>query len=126
MTPPAAIIQALWLAHWNSAAEEKDMGRAVRGGGTPSPVSAAGSPWRCARPGEQRLLDPGQEAEVRHRICRHAPDELDLPFALWPDLNSTESQPAEFAATIQLARRLWCQRRLRSRKAPPGQWFNSG
>ena len=35
------------------------------------------------RPGEQRLLTPAQEAEIQELICRHAPDELGLPFALW-------------------------------------------
>ena len=30
-----------------------------------------------------RLLDAAQEAEVQRLICRHTPDELDLPFALW-------------------------------------------
>jgi transposase len=38
---------------------------------------------RGAAPGHARLLDPGQEAEVRALIRRHTPDELDLPFALW-------------------------------------------
>jgi transposase len=28
-------------------------------------------------------LDAGQEAEVRRLICRHTPDEVGLPFALW-------------------------------------------
>jgi transposase len=35
------------------------------------------------KPGEQRLLDPTQEAEIQALIRRHTPDELDLPFALW-------------------------------------------
>src|SRR5215218_2254661 len=38
---------------------------------------------RGRKPGEQRLLDAAQEAEVQELIRRHAPDELDLPFALW-------------------------------------------
>jgi transposase len=38
---------------------------------------------RGRKPDEQRLLDAAQEAEVRRQICRHTPDELDLPFALW-------------------------------------------
>jgi transposase len=38
---------------------------------------------RGRKPDEQRLLDAAQEAEVRRLICRHTPDELDLPFALW-------------------------------------------
>jgi transposase len=38
---------------------------------------------RGRRPDEQRLLDPGREVEVRRLICRHTPDELGLPFALW-------------------------------------------
>jgi transposase len=38
---------------------------------------------RGRKPEEQRLLDATQEAEVRRLICRHTPDELDLPFALW-------------------------------------------
>ena len=38
---------------------------------------------RGRRPDEQRLLDAAQEAEVRNLICRHTPDELGLPFALW-------------------------------------------
>jgi len=32
---------------------------------------------------EQRLLDAAQEAEVQGLVCRHTPDELDLPVALW-------------------------------------------
>src|SRR5919205_2494411 len=35
------------------------------------------------KPGEQRLLDPTQEAEIQALIRRHTPDKLDLPFALW-------------------------------------------
>src|SRR3954463_6965244 len=38
---------------------------------------------RGRRPDEQRLLDAAQEAEILRLICRHTPDELDLPFALW-------------------------------------------
>ena len=38
---------------------------------------------RGRKPDEQRLLDAAQEAEVRWLICRHTPDELGLPFALW-------------------------------------------
>ena len=38
---------------------------------------------RGRRPDEQRLLDAAQEAEARGLICRHTPDELGLPFALW-------------------------------------------
>jgi transposase len=38
---------------------------------------------RGRKPDEQRLLDADQEAEVRGLICRHTPDALDLPFALW-------------------------------------------
>lgn len=38
---------------------------------------------RGRRPDEQRLLDAGQEAEIRRLICRHAPDEVGLAFALW-------------------------------------------
>jgi transposase len=38
---------------------------------------------RGRKPDEQRLLDTEQEAEVRRLICRHTPDELNLPFALW-------------------------------------------
>jgi transposase len=38
---------------------------------------------RGRRPDEQRLLDAAQEAEVQGLICRHTPDELGLPFALW-------------------------------------------
>ena len=38
---------------------------------------------RGRKPDEQRLLDAAQEAAVRWLICRHTPDELDLPFALW-------------------------------------------
>ncbi len=38
---------------------------------------------RGRKPDEQRLLEAGQEAEVRRLIRRHTPDELDLPFALW-------------------------------------------
>jgi transposase len=38
---------------------------------------------RGRKPDEQRLLDAAQEAELRRLICRHTPDELDLPFALW-------------------------------------------
>src|SRR3712207_1946458 len=38
---------------------------------------------RGRKPGEQRLLDASQEAEVRGLIRRHTPDEVGLPFALW-------------------------------------------
>ena len=38
---------------------------------------------RGRKPDEQRLLSAAQEAEVQGLIRRHAPDELDLPFALW-------------------------------------------
>jgi len=38
---------------------------------------------RGRKPDEQRLLDAEQEAEVRRLICRHTPDKLALPFALW-------------------------------------------
>jgi transposase len=38
---------------------------------------------RGRKPDEQRLLDAAPEAELRRLICRHTPDELDLPFALW-------------------------------------------
>src|SRR3712207_9211876 len=38
---------------------------------------------RGRKPGEQRLLDPAQEAEVQALIRHHTPDELGLPFALW-------------------------------------------
>jgi transposase len=38
---------------------------------------------RGRKPDEQRLLGPDQEAEARGLICRHTPDELGLPFALW-------------------------------------------
>jgi transposase len=38
---------------------------------------------RGRKPNEQRLLDAAQEAEIRRLICRHPPDALDLPFALW-------------------------------------------
>jgi transposase len=38
---------------------------------------------RGPEPGTGRFLDRAQEAEVRDLIRRHAPDELDLPFALW-------------------------------------------
>jgi transposase len=38
---------------------------------------------RGRRPDEQRLLGAGQEAAIRHLICGHTPDEVDLPYALW-------------------------------------------
>ena len=38
---------------------------------------------RGPEPGTGRYLGARQEAEVRELICRHTPDELDLPFALW-------------------------------------------
>ena len=38
---------------------------------------------RGPAPGTGRYLDAAQEAEVRDLICRHTPDEPDLPFALW-------------------------------------------
>jgi transposase len=38
---------------------------------------------RGPAPGAGRYLDAAQEAAVRDLICRNAPDELDLPFALW-------------------------------------------
>jgi transposase len=38
---------------------------------------------RGRKPDEQRLLDAGQETESQGLICRHTPDEVGLPFALW-------------------------------------------
>src|SRR5215213_8333009 len=38
---------------------------------------------RGPEPGHGRFLDASQEREVRDLICRHSPDELDLPLALW-------------------------------------------
>jgi hypothetical protein len=38
---------------------------------------------RGPAPGTGRLLDAAQEAEIRGLICRHMPDELGLPFALF-------------------------------------------
>ena len=38
---------------------------------------------RGPAPGTGRLLEAAQEAEARALICRHTPDELGLPFALW-------------------------------------------
>jgi transposase len=38
---------------------------------------------RGRKPGEQRWLNPAQEAEIQALICHHTPDELGLPFALW-------------------------------------------
>ena len=38
---------------------------------------------RGRKPDEQRLLDTDQEAEIQALICRHTPDALGLPFALW-------------------------------------------
>ena len=38
---------------------------------------------RGPEPGTGRLLDTRQEATVRELVCRHPPDELGLPFALW-------------------------------------------
>jgi transposase len=38
---------------------------------------------RGRKPDEQRLLDAAQEAEVQDLVCRHTPDEVGLPFALW-------------------------------------------
>ena len=38
---------------------------------------------RGPEPGTGALLQAGQEAAVRALICRHTPDELGLPFALW-------------------------------------------
>ncbi len=38
---------------------------------------------RGPAPGTGRLLDAGQEAEIRDLVRRHTPDELGLPFALW-------------------------------------------
>ena len=38
---------------------------------------------RGRKPGEQRSLDPAQEAKVQELIRRHTPDELGLAFALW-------------------------------------------
>jgi transposase len=38
---------------------------------------------RGRKPDEQRLLDAVQEVEVQGLVCRHTPDELGLPFALW-------------------------------------------
>jgi transposase len=38
---------------------------------------------RGRKPGEQRWLNPAQEAEIQALICHHTPDQLGLPFALW-------------------------------------------
>jgi transposase len=38
---------------------------------------------RGPEPSTGRILDAGQEREIRALIRRHTPDELDLPFALW-------------------------------------------
>jgi transposase len=38
---------------------------------------------RGRRPDEQRLLGARQEAAIRHLICGHTPDEVDLPYARW-------------------------------------------
>src|SRR3712207_5399382 len=38
---------------------------------------------RGRKPDEQRLLNAAQEAEIQELICRHTPDEVGLPFALW-------------------------------------------
>src|SRR5688572_19166067 len=38
---------------------------------------------RGRKPDEQRLLNAAQEAEIQRLICRHTPDEVGLPFALW-------------------------------------------
>jgi transposase len=38
---------------------------------------------RGPEPGTGRLVDAAQEAEIRALICRHMPDEVGLPFALW-------------------------------------------
>jgi transposase len=38
---------------------------------------------RGRKPDEQRLLDATQEAKIQELICRHTPDEVGLPFALW-------------------------------------------
>src|SRR4051794_31179922 len=40
---------------------------------------------RGRKPGEQRWLDPAQEAEIQALIRRHTPDELGLPFVVRPD-----------------------------------------
>jgi transposase len=46
-------------------------------------VAGMASKPRGPEPGTGCLLDVAQEAEVRGLICRHTPDELGLPFALW-------------------------------------------
>jgi transposase len=38
---------------------------------------------RGPEPGTGRLLDTRQGATVRELVCRHTPDQLGLPFALW-------------------------------------------
>ncbi len=38
---------------------------------------------RGPEPGSGRFLNARQEAEIRELICRHPPDQLGLPFALW-------------------------------------------
>jgi len=38
---------------------------------------------RGPAPGTGRLLSAQQEAEVQALVCRHLPDDLGLPFALW-------------------------------------------
>jgi transposase len=38
---------------------------------------------RGRKPDEQRLLNAAQETEVQELVCRHTPDEVGLPFALW-------------------------------------------
>ena len=46
-------------------------------------IAGTTSQPRGPEPGTGALLQAGQEAEVRALICRHTPDELGLPFALW-------------------------------------------
>src|SRR5215213_2852045 len=58
---------------------------------------------RGPAPGTGRHLDAAQEAEVRDLICRHTPDELDLPFALWSRaaVRSTGTYLARWGFTAQ-------------------------
>src|SRR3712207_9176231 len=65
------------------------------------PISARGakglvSQPRGRKPDEQRLLDVAQETEVRRLICRHTPDELDLPFALRSEEHTSELQSRQY------------------------------
>jgi transposase len=55
---------------------------------------------RGPAPGTGRLVEAAQEAEARALICRHTPDELGLPFALWSRAAMSELVSRRFGVRL--------------------------